>query len=326
MIDRDIDVLVREVGPRDGLQLVAPFMPTAEKLAWIRAEAAAGVREIEVTSFVPPKLIPQFVDAEEVVREALGIDGLTVLALVPNLRGAQRGLALGVHKLDFVMSVSRTHNLKNVRREREESVADFRRIVEARDAAARASAADGAPARRTLLAAGLSTALGCSFEGRIPVDDVRRYAASLAQAGADEILIADTVGYADPALVREVFRAVIAEVGDLPVGAHFHDTRGTGLANVVAALDCGVRRFDASLAGLGGCPFAPGATGNIVTDDLCFMLDSMGLRTGIDLDRLLETRKVLERNLPAGELRGSVARAGLPKRYVPARERARASA
>jgi len=326
MTGRDIDVLVREVGPRDGLQLVSRFMPTEEKLAWIRAEAAAGVREIEVTSFVPPALIPQFVDAEQVAREALGIEGLTVLALVPNLRGAERGLALGVHKLDFVMSVSRTHNLKNVRREREESVADFRRIVEARDAAARASAAGGAGARRTLLAAGLSTALGCSFEGRIPVDDVRRYAAALAQAGADEILIADTVGYADPALVREVFRAVIAEVRPLPVGAHFHDTRGTGLANVVAALDCGVRRFDASLAGLGGCPFAPGATGNIVTDDLCFMLDSMGLRTGIDLDRLLETRQVLERNLPAGELRGSVARAGLPKHYVPARERARASA
>lgn len=308
----DIDVTVREVGLRDGLQMIHQFLPTAEKLAWIRAEAAAGVREIEVTSFVPAKLIPQFADAEQVVAEAMKIDGLTVLALVPNLRGAERGLALGVHKLDYVVSVSRTHNLKNVRREREESLADFRRIVDARNAA-------GA---NTLLAAGLSTALGCSYEGRVAVDEVRRCAATLAEAGADEIMIADTVGYADPAQVREVFRAVLAEVGDVPVAAHFHDTRGTGLANVVAALDCGIRRFDASLAGLGGCPFAPGATGNIVMDDLCFMLDSMGLRTGVDLQALLEVRRILERNLPAGELRGALARAGLPTAYVPAARRA----
>lgn len=310
-IEGAIDVLVREVGLRDGLQMIRAFMPTEEKLAWIHAEAAAGVREIEVTSFVPPKLIPQFADAEQVVAQAMAIDGLTVLALVPNLRGAERGFALGVHKLDYVVSVSRTHNLKNVRREREESLADFRRIVEARNA-------NGS---RTRLAAGLSTALGCSYEGRIAVDEVRRCAATLAEAGADEIMVADTVGHADPALVREVFHAVLAEVGTVPVAAHFHDTRGTGLANVLAALDCGITRFDASLAGLGGCPFAPGATGNIVMDDLCFMLDSMGLRTGVDLDALLGVRAILERNLPAGELRGAVARAGLPTGYVPAAQR-----
>lgn len=307
-----IDVLVREVGPRDGLQTIAEFLPTEEKLAWIRREAAAGVREIEVTSFVPPKLIPQFVDAECVVAEAMRIDGLTVLALVPNLRGAERGFALGVHKLDYVVSVSRTHNLRNVRREREESLADFRRIVAARDAA-------GVDTR---LAAGLSTALGCSYEGPIAVDEVRRCAAELAAAGADEIMVADTVGYGDPAQVRKVFRAVLDETGDIPVAAHFHDTRGTGLANVVAALDCGIRRFDASLAGLGGCPFAPGATGNIVMDDLCFLLDSMGLRTGVDLEALLSVREVLVRSLPADELRGSLARAGLPVGYVPAARRA----
>ncbi|GMV01371.1 MAG: hydroxymethylglutaryl-CoA lyase [Burkholderiales bacterium] len=307
-----IDVLVREVGLRDGLQTIAEFFPTEEKLEWIRREAAAGVPEIEVTSFVPPKLIPQFVDAERVVAEATRIDGLTVLALVPNLRGAERGFALGVHKLDYVVSVSRTHNLRNVRREREESLADFRRIVAARDTAGSC----------TLLAAGLSTALGCSYEGPIAVDEVRRCAAELAAAGADEIMVADTVGYGDPAQVRRVFRAVLDEVGDVPVAAHFHDTRGTGLANVVAALDCGIRRFDASLAGLGGCPFAPGATGNIVMDDLCFLLDSMGMRTGVDLEKLLKVREVPERNLPAGELRGSFARAGLPVGYVPAALRA----
>jgi len=311
----NIDVLVREVGLRDGLQMVAEFFPTDQKIAWIRAEAAAGVREIEVSSFVPPKLIPQFADAEAVVDAALQIGGLTVMALVPNLRGAERGLALGVHKLDFVMSVSRTHNLKNVRREREESLADLRRIVAARDAAA---AAGGT---RTQIAAGLSTALGCSYEGAIAIGDVCRYAAALAEAGVDEIMVADTVGYADPALVRKAFRAVLAEVGDVPVAAHFHDTRGTGLANVVAALDCGVRRFDASLAGLGGCPFAPGATGNIVMDDLCFMLDSMGLRTGVDLSRLLAVREILARQLPAAEMRGALARAGLPTGYQPAAQR-----
>lgn len=310
-----IDVRVCEVGLRDGLQLVSTFFPTEQKLAWIRAEAAAGVREIEVTSFVPPKLVPQFVDAEEIVRESLQIPNLTVLALIPNMKGAERGFALGVHKLDFVMSVSRTHNLKNVRREREESIADLKRIVEARNALPEG--------RRPAIAGGLSTALGCSYEGRIPVDDVRKYAAKLAECGVDEILVADTVGYGDPAQVRAVFKAVMDEVGKLPVGAHFHDTRGTGLANVAAALDVGVRRFDASLAGLGGCPFAPEASGNIVMDDLVFMLDSMGLRTGIDLEKLLSVRKIVHDNLPGTELYGAVAKAGLPRNYVSADARAR---
>jgi hydroxymethylglutaryl-CoA lyase len=309
----DIDVIVREVGLRDGLQLVPQFFPTEEKIAWIRAEAAAGVREIEVASFVPAKVVPQFVDAEQVVQAALDIPGLTVVALVPNLKGAERGFALGVHKLNFVMSVSRTHNLKNVRREREESMADFERIVELRDAQAQG--------KRPLLGGGLSTALGCSYEGRVAVDEVRRYAAQYAQAGADEIIVADTVGYGDPAQVRAVFKAVSAEVGKLPIAAHFHDTRGTGLANVAAALDCGVRRFDACLAGLGGCPFAPGASGNIVMDDLVFLLDSMGLRTGVDLEQLLAVRKILERNLQGVELHGAVAKAGLPRNYVPAANR-----
>ncbi len=307
---QDIDVIVREVGLRDGLQIHPVFMPTERKLDWIRAEAAAGVSEIEVTSYVPPKLIPQFADAEEVTVRALEIPGLTVSALIPNLRGAERGIDLGVHKLNFVMSVSKTHNLKNVRREREESVADFGRIVEL----VRAQPEE----RRPLIVGGLATALGCSYEGRVSVDDVVRYAVALVEAGADELVVPDTVGYADPAQVRAVFKAVFAELGDFPVAAHFHDTRGTGLANVTAALDCGVRRFDASLAGIGGCPFAPGATGNIVMDDLCFMLDSMGLRTGVDIEKLIEVRKIVSETLPDIEMHGAVARAGLPKNYVSA--------
>lgn len=301
-------ISVREVGLRDGLQIHPTFMPTSEKLAWISAEAAAGVREIEVTSYVPPKLIPQFADAQDVTLGALKVRGLTVAALIPNLRGAQRGIELGVNKLNFVMSVSETHNMKNVRRPPADSVADFRAIVEL--------LATLPADKRPIIVGGLSTALGCSYEGRIAVSQVVKYATALKEAGADELVVADTVGYADPRLVREVFRAVLAEVGDTPVGAHFHDTRGTGLANVVAALDCGITRFDASLAGLGGCPFAPGASGNIVMEDLCFMLDAMGLDTGVDLERLVEVRKIVAAALPDIPMQGALAKAGLPRNYV----------
>jgi hydroxymethylglutaryl-CoA lyase len=304
---QEIDVIVREVGLRDGIQNISQFMPTADKLAWIDAEAAAGMSEIEVCSFVPPKVIPQFTDASEIAAHAVQIPGLTVSALIPNLKGAERGIAAGVHKLNFVMSVSASHNLANVRRTREESVADFGRIARL------IKSVD--PARRPVLAGGLSTALGCTIEGQISEDDVMRYATLLAQAGADEICVADTVGYADPASVRRVFKAVQAAVKPLPVAAHFHDTRGVGLANALAALDTGVRRFDACLAGLGGCPFAPGASGNIVMEDLVFMLEGMGLRTGVDLDQLITVRGILERSLHGVTLQGAIAKAKLPKGF-----------
>ena len=309
----DLDVVVCEVGLRDGLQMLDTFFPTAEKLAWIEAEYAAGVPEIEVTSFVPPKLVPQFVDAQEVVEASLALPSLTVVALMPNLKGAERGVALGVHKLNYVLSVSRTHNLKNVRREREESIADFQRIV--------AMVKSQPEGHRPVLIGGLSSALGCSYEGAITTDEVVRCAVALAEAGADELMIADTVGYADPALVRKTFQAVRSAVGSLPLSAHFHDTRGLGLANVAAALECGVRRFDASLAGLGGCQFAPGATGNIVMDDLCFMLDAMGMRTGVDLEKIVAVREIIARNLPGTPLYGGLARSGLPRNYVTAAQR-----
>lgn len=302
----DNKVIVREVGLRDGLQMLEGFFPTADKLAWVQAEHAAGIAEIEVTACVPAKLVPQFADAQQLVDAALAMAGLTTVALVPNLKGAERGVALGVHKLNFVLSVSRTHNLKNVRRDRDESFADFGRIVDM----VRAQAPD----RRPIILGGLSSALGCAYEGRIAVDEVVRCAVQLAEAGADEIMIADTVGHADPSLVRTVFQAVRKEVGPLPLNAHFHDTRGLGLANAVAALECGVRRFDASLGGLGGCQFVPGATGNIVTEDLCFMLNAMGFETGVDLEKLIGVRKILVRNLPGVPLFGALARAGLPQR------------
>ena len=317
-MSRDIDVTVREVGLRDGLQSIQDFMPTAEKKAWVSAEAAAGMPEIEVCSFVPPKLIAQFTDAAEVVAHALGIRGLTVAALIPNLKGAERGIALGVHKLNYVVSVSESHNQANVRRSRADSLADFARIAElirAQD-----------PTRRPKLGSGLATALGCTIEGRVAESEVVKCAVALAEAGADEIAVADTVGYADPASVRRVVKAVMAAVGRIPVAAHFHDTRGQGLANVLAALDVGVRRFDASLAGLGGCPYAPGATGNIVMDDLVFMLEGMGLKTGVDLDRLVEVRAIIKRALPQVPLHGAIAKAGLPKGFRPASAPQRLSA
>lgn len=309
-------ITLREVGLRDGLQIHPTFMPTMDKLAWIAAEAAAGMSEIEVTSYVPPKLIPQFADAGEVTEGALKIPGLIVAALIPNMRGAQRGIELGVHKLNFVMSVSETHNMKNVRRPPEDSVTDFRAIVEL--------IKEQPEGKRPLIVGGLSTALGCSYEGRVATSQVVKYAKQLVAAGADELVIADTVGYADPKLVREVLTAVISEVGPITIGAHFHDTRGTGLANVLAALECGITHFDASLAGLGGCPFAPGASGNIVMEDLCFMLDSMGLDTGVDIEKLIEVRNIISRSLPDIAMHGGVAKAGLPRNYVTAAQRAAA--
>jgi hydroxymethylglutaryl-CoA lyase len=306
---REVDVRVREVGPRDGLQMVAEFFPTQEKLAWIRAEASAGVGEIEVASLVPPKLVPQFIDAGEVIEESLKIEGLSVMALVPNLRGATRAIEAGVHQINFVMSVSRTHNLKNVRREREDSLIDFAAIGKLVQAVPEK--------KRPRLIGGLSSAMGCAYEGAVDEIEVIRFAVELAELGATEILVADTVGHADPRSVERLFRNVISAVAPLPVGAHFHDTRGLGLANVVAALDVGVRCFDASLAGLGGCQFVPAATGNIVMEDLCFLLDSMGFDTGVDLERLVAVREVIARNLKV-PLYGALARAGLPTNYVAA--------
>jgi hydroxymethylglutaryl-CoA lyase len=298
---------VREVGLRDGLQSIAEILPTEQKIAWLEAEHAAGVREIEVSSFVPPKLLPQLADAEAVVRHALSLPGLTVSALIPNLRGAERGLALGVHEMNFVLSVSEGHNRANVRRTTAESIEDFRRVV----ALCHTAPAD----RRPRVACGLATAFGCTIEGAVDEDRVRRIAVEAAEAGADAIMLADTVGYGQPAAVERVFRRVLADVTPLPVAGHFHDTRGLGLANVLAALNAGARTFDASLGGLGGCPYAPGATGNIVIEDLAFMLEAMGFDTGIDIGRLVKIRELVASFLPTIIQYGAIAKVGLPKNF-----------
>jgi hydroxymethylglutaryl-CoA lyase len=307
-------VAIREVGMRDGLQSIAEIMPTETKLAWLDAEYAAGVREIEVSSFVPPKLLPQLADAEAVVRHALTLPGLTVSALIPNSRGAERGLALGVHEMNFVLSVSEGHNRSNVRRGTDESIADFRRVVEL----CRERGGGGlGPTGRPRINCGLATAFGCTIEGDVDEDRVRRIASEVAEAGADGILLADTVGYGQPAAIGRVFRKVIADVAPLPVCAHFHDTRGLGLANVLAAFAAGCKAFDASLGGLGGCPYAPGATGNIVLEDTVFMFEAMGVATGIYIGALERVRELVAKALPGVTMHGAIAKAGLPRNFHP---------
>ncbi|WP_144655799.1 hydroxymethylglutaryl-CoA lyase [Achromobacter dolens] len=305
-------ILVSEVGPRDGLQSIAAVMPTPAKLRWIGALAAAGLREIEVCSFVPPKLLPQMADAAEVVAGARELPGLHVAALAPNLRGAQAAFEAGAAKVTLPVSVSEAHSLANVRKTHAQMRDEVAAVVALRDARFPG----------VTLEAGLSTAFGCTLAGRVPEADTLRMAVAMAQLGVDEVGLSDTTGYANPAQVRRLFKALRAELGARAGGAHFHNTRGQGLANVVAALEAGVDTFDASQGGLGGCPYAPGATGNIVTEDLVFLLESMGLDTGIDVDALMAARAALRDGLPGEPLYGHVPDAGLPKGFTYAREAA----
>lgn len=295
-------VLISEVGPRDGLQAVARTMATRDKLAWIDALYAAALREIEVCSFVPAALMPQMADAAAVVRHALTLPGLTVLALVPNAKGARRALEAGVHKLTIPVSASEAHSRANVRKTADEMVAEVRAIVELRDALA----------PEVHVETGIATAFGCTMQGVVAEDVVISLAARLIAAGADETGLSDTTGMANPAQTRRLFKRLRAEIGDKAGAAHMHNTRGLGLANCLEAFDAGVRTFDGSLGGLGGCPHAPGASGNVVTEDLVFMFEAMGVDTGIDMQRLLAAREPLKAGLPGEPLYGMVAEAGLP--------------
>lgn len=304
------EILVSEVGPRDGLQSIAPIMPTEAKKAWIAAEAAAGVREIEVGSFVPVKLLPQLADTAEIVRFARTIPGLAVAVLVPNLRGAQAAIEAGAHKLTLPLSVSETHSMANLRRTHDQVIDEARAIAD--------MIAQLPQEQRPHFEGSLSTVFGCTLEGPIALPQILRLGERLMAAGCNEVGLSDTTGYADPCAVREMIRAVRGAVGESAVtGVHLHNTRGLGLANVVAALEEGVTTIDASLGGLGGCPFAPGASGNIVTEDLVFMLQAMGLKTGIDLPRLLEVRKIIAQALPGEALYGFTPDAGLPLGFAP---------
>ena len=302
-----MDILVSEVGPRDGLQSIKRAMPTAVKHQWIRALADAGLKEIEVASFVPPKLLPQMADAAEVVREAVKIPGITVLALVPNMRGFQDAVAAGAPKITLTVTASEAHSMSNIRMTCAQAIESARRIVEFRDSL---------PAsQRPLIEVGVSTAFGCTLQGAVDEDFAISLAVQCAQAGADSVGLSDSVGYANPAQIKRMFKRLNAELGDKAGGAHLHNTRGQGLANVVAALDAGVTTFDSSQGGIGGCPYAPGASGNIVTEDLVYLLESMGLETGIDLEKLMEARKVFAEGLPGEPIYGYVPDAGLARNF-----------
>ena len=296
------DVLISEVGPRDGLQSVEATMPTADKLRWIDALVAGGLREIEVCSFVPAHLMPQMADAAQVVQHALTHPGLAVMALVPNLKGAEAALAAGVHKLTLPVSVSHAHSLANVRKTPDDMVAVLRSVAALRD--------ERFPG--VGIEAGLSTAFGCTLQGAVPEEEVIRLAVACAEAGANEVGLSDTTGMANPAQTRRLFTRLRTELGDRAGSAHMHNTRGLGLANCLAAYDVGVRVFDGSQGGLGGCPHAPGASGNVVTEDLVYMFEAMGVHTGVDLDKLLAARVALQAGLPGEPLYGMVPEAGLP--------------
>ena len=300
-------ILISEVGPRDGLQSVKATMPTADKLRWISALHAAGLREIEVGSFVPARLLPQLADTAEVVAHALTLPGLTVLALVPNLRGAQAALAAGVHKITVPVSASPAHSMANVRKSPQAMVEEVRLI----DALRRSMAP------QVGLETAISTAFGCTLQGAVLEDEVIRLAVQCAGAGADDVGLSDTTGHANPAQVRRLFTRLRAEIGHQAGAAHMHNTRGLGLANCLAAYEAGVRTFDASLGGLGGCPYAPGASGNVVTEDLVFMFEAMGIATGIDLTRLIAARAPLQAGLPGEPLYGMTPEAGLPHGWTP---------
>lgn len=296
-------ITISEVGPRDGLQSIKPVMPLEAKKAWIAAEAACGVPEIEVGSFVPPSLLPQMADTAELVRFARGIPGLNVVALVPNAKGAARAVEAGVHGFSAPFSMSETHSIRNVRKDHAQMIEEIR-------AMGRIAAEAGVH-----FAVGLSTAFGCTIEGAVPQATVVRLAAASIEAGAKELSLSDTTGYADPAQVRRLVRAVRAQVGDALTTLHLHNTRGLGLANALAGLDEGITTLDASLGGLGGCPYAPGASGNLVTEDLVLMLNAMGYQTGIDLEKLLKVRAILAEALPDEPLYGFTPDAGVMMDY-----------
>ena len=296
-------VSIREVGLRDGLQSIARTLPTDQKLAWLQGAYAAGLREIEIGSFVPARLLPQLADTAELIPHALKLPGLVVSVLVPNLRGAEAAIASGAHSMMLPLSASHAHSLANLRKTPDEVVAEAARIRAARDAAGSSM----------LLEGGVGTAFGCTLQGEVKESEVLRLMQALLDAGCDRVSLADTVGYADPAQVQRLFEKGRALVGERLWCGHFHDTRGLGLANVYAALQCGITRFDACLAGIGGCPHAPGASGNVSTEDLAYMLRSMNIDTGLNLHALLGVRQQVAAWLEGETLHGTLWQAGLPK-------------
>ena len=299
----DQRVTLREVGLRDGLQLVKTFPSTEAKQRWVREEHAAGVGHFEVGSFLPAKTFPQFADVRAIVDTVAALPGAHGIALVLNERGANEALASGVPEIASVVSATEEHSQANANRSRESAIANIRRLCELRDASA----------HKPIVHAAISMALGCSITGPVDPKEVLRLLEKCFEAGADAVGIADTVGYAGPKQVGDLTRAAVKLAGTRPICVHLHDTRGMGIANASAALDEGARILDGSLGGLGGCPFAPGATGNVVFEDLAFLCESKGFSTGIDIERLVKVRAILRAEMPDEALYGGLARAGLPR-------------
>ena len=301
-------ILISEVGPRDGLQNCAGVMPTAVKKRWIKGLYDAGLREIEVGSFVPAKLFPQLADTAEIVTFAKTLPDLRVLALVPNLRGAQAAIAAGVTSIGFPLSVSETHSIKNLRQTHDQAIENVTQIAQL--------IAEQPKGQRPEFEGALSTAFGCSIEGGIADSIVLNLAERLIEAGVDELGLSDTVGYANPLQVKQLIRKTREVAGaDKVKSVHLHNTYGLGLANAFAAYEEGIEVFDSSQGGLGGCPASPGASGNIVTEDLVYMFEAIGVDTGVDLEALIKCREILAQGLPGEPIYGMTPNAGLPKTY-----------
>ena len=298
-------VFVNEVSVRDGFQIEPEFVATDAKIALIDELSETGLAKIEVTAFVSPKLVPNLRDAEEVMRCIRRRPGVVYSALVPNAKGAERAVACGVDEINVVMSASETHNRANVNRSTRESLAGFADVL--RIAKTAGAAVNGS----------LSTSFGCPFEGSVAQERVVEFVECYLELGMDGVTLADTTGMAHPKQVRERVSAVLARFPDTELTLHFHNTRGMGLANVLAGLEAGVVRYDASLGGLGGCPFAPGATGNICTEDLVHMLEEMGYPTGVNLDKLLRAARRLP-EIVGHDVPGQVAKAGKTSDLHPA--------
>ena len=300
-------IIISEVGPRDGLQSIDTIMSTEHKLEWIRSEFEAGITEIEVGSFVPKSILPQMADAYEVVRKAKKIDGLTVVALVPNFIGAKNAIEAGADKICLPLSVSETHSKANLNKTHDQVLDEIRNI------ALYLSEIEG---EKPDFEGNLSTAFGCTLEGAVSESIVLRLGSRMMELGCQEIGLSDTTGYANPMQIKKMIRSLMKDVGNENLNSvHLHNTRGLGLANVLAAMEEGITTIDSSLGGIGGCPFAPGASGNIVTEDLVFMLDSMGIETGVDINALLAVTEKVQSFIPNESVYGFTKDSGLPKGY-----------
>jgi hydroxymethylglutaryl-CoA lyase len=304
MSDLPASISVREVGPRDGLQNEAP-VSTEAKVQLVDALSTTGVRRIEAVSFVHPKAIPQMADADEVWQRIARNDDVRYSALVPNLRGAHRALGAGFKEIEVVVSASDTHNRKNINRSTDESLDDIAELVSI-------AHAEGATVQVVV-----ATAWGCPYEGDVPTDRVVGVASRAIRDGADAISFGDTTGMATPRRVTRLIGELRSAHSDVDINLHFHNTRGAGLANVMAAMQLGVADFDSSVGGLGGCPYAPGASGNVATEELIHMVEDMGVDTGIDLEAMIDAAATAER-IVGRTLPSQVLRAGPRTRTTPA--------